>query len=162
MRRRPTRLILGAVCAALLTGPLGLPAAAEEGSGGQPEAPAGDSLTLITGDRFQVMPSPGGRPQATPEAGTPLLSTSSDEAGNIYQVPATAEDLVATGRLDRELFNTPNLIAAHAGTDGEHIPVTVTYTDGATPASVPGVTMTDEDSGYVTAASAADFGAALQ
>ncbi|WP_329124716.1 hypothetical protein [Streptomyces sp. NBC_01465] len=155
-----------ALAAVLLAGTLGAPSAGASETA--PPAPVPGPvavqtprLTLVTGDEFTVADGPFGRKTATllpaPGEPVPALAINTDLAGNTYQVPESAAPLVASGVLDRELFNTSNL-AAHLSGDGR-IPVSIAYADGASPAAIPGITVSGGTS-YVT--DAGDLGAALR
>jgi hypothetical protein len=127
-------------------------------------APRPAAVTLITGDRVRVA-QVGGHPriESRPAARTgPAARLSTYRLGSdVYVMPATARPYI--GRLlDRGLFDVTRRSGA-ARPDGR-LPVRIRYTGAASPA-VPGVTVTSAAdgiaAGYLTADSAATFGAAL-
>lgn len=116
------------------------------------------TVTLITGNQVLVPAEPGGMqtPVAGGPAGAPLTLVL---GGQHYEVPADA--LPFLGRnLDPRLFD-PGLLAG--AERGGRLPVTVTYR--GRPPRLPGVTVIRAGAGtahgYLTAASARVFGAAL-
>ena len=122
------------------------------------------AVTLITGERVLVGTSPGGIPTARilPAAGSgPAMPLNTVHmGGDTYVIPASAEPYMSR-YLDPNLFDVTRL--SDAGITGR-VPLRLTFTPGTTP-SIPGVTITTSSSGvasgYVTAASAPRFGAAL-
>ncbi len=125
-------------------------------------APAGRGVTLVTGDSVRVSKDAEGRtivqglPATRSGAGAAFQTVSTPK--HTYVIPASARPYL--GRfLDPALFDVTALIAA-----GARIPVRLTYPGTAVP-TVPGVTVTSSSagtaSGYLTAASARRFGAAL-
>ncbi|WP_232828784.1 S8 family peptidase [Kribbella monticola] len=97
--------------------------------------PGGTRVTLITGDRVRVTPRPGQPAQVVFE---PAKGSRSDAAtityqsGHTYVVPSAAVADVASGRLDRTLFDVTMLIAEHR--DDEHsktMPVIIRYAGDA-------------------------------
>jgi hypothetical protein len=133
------------------------------GAGGgvrQGAAPA-RSLLLINGDQLTVRPSPaGGQAVAVlPAPGTGgVLSLRTGNQDEV--IPASMLPYLGRG-LDPSLFDVTALERAEAG---ERVPVTLTFT-GPHP-DLPGVTILrwrpGSASGYLTAASARVFNAALQ
>ncbi|MFL6074494.1 MAG: hypothetical protein ACJ73S_13960 [Mycobacteriales bacterium] len=128
--------------------------------GGPPPAPPG-AVLLPTGEQVTVGPDGG------PAHGAVLPATTRGPAGVLltlgiggrtYELPATALPYLNNG-LDPALFDVATLATVPAAT----LPVTISY-QGAPP-SLPGVTVTRSGGGtadgYLTAASARDFGAAL-
>jgi len=125
-------------------------------------APAGRGVTLVTGDSVRVSKDAKGRtivqglPATRSGAGAAFQTVSTPK--HTYVIPASARPYL--GRfLDPALFDVTALTAA-----GARIPVRLTFSGTAVP-TVPGVTVTSSSagtaSGYLTAASARRFGAAL-
>jgi hypothetical protein len=117
---------------------------------------------LLNGDRIAIVAGPSGQPTVailgtTPGIGGALLNFS--VGGASYEVPADALPYLGRG-LDPSLFDVADLAAHYA--DGTLL-VTVTY-HGTRP-DLPGMMVTKAAagsvSGYLTAASARTFGAAL-
>ncbi|WP_026422697.1 S8 family serine peptidase [Actinokineospora inagensis] len=91
----------GLVGAVVVAAALVLPSA---GVGAATTAPAGDAVTLVTGDRLRVLPGPRG------EFAVEVLPTPGREHVGFLRdgsriVPADAEPLVESGRLDPRLFD---------------------------------------------------------
>jgi subtilisin family serine protease len=94
-----------------------------------------DTVTLITGDQVQVRRDSDGRIQATlvPTAGaTRTLARTVQHGDSVYVFPLDAESFVASGALDRELFNVSRLVDAAHVTDSVALPLIVTYGDEPT------------------------------
>jgi hypothetical protein len=117
-------------------------------------------VLLVNGDRLATVPGPGG------PAGQVLVRRPGSGAvfvlglGRLrYEIPAEALPFLGRG-LSPSLFSVTDLRRAEAG---GRLPVTVTFT-GRRPA-LPGITITrsagGRAAGYLTAASALQFGAAL-
>jgi len=136
---------------------------ARGGTGGPPAHSA--PVLLITGTRVAVVAGPGGRPatvvlpssRSAAGLGAAILTTRL--AGHLSEVPADALPFVGHG-LDPSLFDLAALRRLeHEG----RLPVRVSY-QGRVP-RLPGVTITHAAAktaaGFVTARSAAKFGAAL-
>ncbi|RGC65504.1 Subtilisin DY [Micromonospora sp. MW-13] len=121
-----------------------------------PGGPGGTSavITLISGDKVRYTEGPDGRGTATVVGGStgPNASRSfqaySDPTG-VYVIPQSAQGLVASGVLDRELFDVQYLARNGYGDDkATSTPVIVSYTAGAgtsaraaaspSPAALPG------------------------
>ena len=85
-------------------------------------------VTLITGDVVDVSASGNGQYAATtyPRDGISISLLSTPD-GDLYAFPSDAAELVAAGRLDRELFNVATLVEA-GYTD--HLPVIVEFAGG--------------------------------
>ncbi|MDX6283998.1 MAG: hypothetical protein QOH03_5069, partial [Kribbellaceae bacterium] len=106
--------------------------------GGQ-QAQTAVAITLITGDRVDVTPRPGGPALVTFAPGPDSRSdaaVTTYSAGHTYVVPSAASADVATGRLDRTLFDVTTLIAeqrddAHSKT----VPLIIRYA-GTPPAAL--------------------------
>lgn len=129
-------------------------------------APAAHAVTLVTGDSVRVTKDAKGRtivqglPATRKGAGAAFQTVTTPK--RTYVVPASARPYL--GRfLDPALFDVTTLASAGAGAGGR-IPVRLTFSGTVVP-SVPGVTVTSSAagtaSGYLTAASARRFGAAL-
>ena len=159
----------GLVCAAAVPA-LAVPArrsatlaSAERGTappgGAANTSPASSGLLLINGDRLAVTTT-GGRPiVALRPAGRRDAVTSLGSGGQVLEIPAAAMPYLGHG-LSPSLFQ---LSALERAESGGRLPVRVAFT-GRRPA-IPGVTFTRSSagraSGYLTAASARSFGAAL-
>ncbi|MFE6037875.1 S8 family serine peptidase [Streptomyces sp. NPDC056452] len=143
-RRRPVRAALGstAVAATIVVSAISpvAPAAAEstgraDDAARKPAAAAGSTtaaVTLLTGDTVNVTTA-GGRTSVTAAPGDRQAASFQSETtpdGDVYVYPDSALGGIASGKLDRELFNVTGLIAA--GYDDAHratIPVIVSYKD---------------------------------
>lgn len=112
-------------------------------------------LTLPTGD--QITDSPGQPAAIVPAAagGVGGVLVHLGLGGRNYQLPAVALPYLGSG-LDLSLFD---LDALRAQPDPARIEVQISH-QGAAPA-LPGITMTGDGGGYLTPASAKQFGAAL-
>src|SRR2546422_6603847 len=80
-----------------------------------PSAPRSYDVTLVTGDTVHVTVA-GGRYRTSTELaprpdGHPVLVSTLVGGGHTYVVPSDAAQLVASGRLDRRLFDVQQLIA---------------------------------------------------
>lgn len=119
------------------------------------------AITIINGDRVVTRYGPGLQTDAVAPVGNKinqaLLRLS--VAGRAYEIPADALPYLGRG-LSPSLFEVSSLLAAESG---GRLPVQVTY-PGRLP-GLPGVTITRSGGGtaqgYLTASSAAAFGAAL-
>jgi hypothetical protein len=124
--------------------------------------PGATPVTVLTGDRA-ILGGTAAHPTARliPARATGAGSLSTLRmAGDTYLIPASARPYL--GRyLDPSLFDVTRLAAAR--TNGR-VPISLTYTGTAAPV-LPGVTLTSAAAGhargYLTAASAKTFGAAL-
>ncbi|TQM65180.1 S8 family serine peptidase [Humibacillus xanthopallidus] len=105
------------------------------GASGRGAAPQSATVTLISGDRVRVTRSADGQPlaQLLPgEDGTVADHETLRDGDNLYVFPAGASAALATGRVDRELFNVTGLVAA--GVDDAHadsIRLIVQYDEGS-------------------------------
>ncbi len=134
-------------------------AASSQPLAGSPAATPRD-ITLITGDRVHVTRS-GARTTATvvhaASSGPAAVVTTMRLGDRSFVVPAVARPYL--GR-----FLDPSLFDVSDAAGGSTVRVDIAYTGSARP-SVPGVTITSaaagHASGYLTATSAAAFGAAL-
>ncbi|WP_238697905.1 S8 family serine peptidase, partial [Streptomyces sp. E5N91] len=126
---------LPAVCAALgllAVAPPPASSAAPTSAAASPPltSPAHPAITLMTGDRVVTAPGPDGTARQlvqSPDGRFTGFETHRS-GGNTYVYPHRALPYVATGLLDRELFNVTRLLAD--GYDDEHsdrLPVIVTY-----------------------------------
>ncbi|MFC9691124.1 S8 family serine peptidase [Kribbella sp. NPDC056951] len=131
---RFTRSVVALAGAALLTTAAGVTATAEVGAGWQTGAQPGDSqrvLTLLTGDRVAVTVRPGMPEQVRflPTAGSGSAGATVSRAnGHTFVVPFAARTPIASGRVDRQLFDITTLLA-QLGDDqaSDRIPVIVEY-----------------------------------
>ncbi|MEU2249235.1 S8 family serine peptidase [Streptomyces sp. NPDC019224] len=152
--------VLAAALVLALGGPL-LPGRAAVAAGTAPvgvttqstPARAGhsDTLTLVTGDTVTVTTDADGRVSVDAEAATGTATTFRTEegpSGDTYVIPDSAGEGLASGRLDRELFNVTRLAAdRQGGAASDTLPLIVDYpgtparsTLAARTAEVPGVT----------------------
>ncbi|MDX3000281.1 S8 family serine peptidase [Kribbella solani] len=135
--RRRSRVRAGVVVTALIAGLAGAPSARAGEMSGQPtaqppEQPAGQSklpmgrVTLLTGDRVAV--GAGGQVQVTPGAGRRVQFEQRVGKDQLFVIPSDVARDVATGKLDRSLFDVAGLIKQ--GLDDRstaEIPLIVTY-----------------------------------
>jgi hypothetical protein len=167
LRGRAVRLcsLAAGAATAVAVAVIALPAAANSAAGAA-GASAGTvlqkstAITLINGDRLAVRTSPVGGPQvAVRKAGGTDSLLSLRLGGTTYEIPAVALPYIGRG-LDPSLFSLTNLQREEKS---GRLPVTVSY--AAARPRLPGVTITRSGrgsaSGYLTAASAKVFGAAL-
>ncbi|HEX6342423.1 S8 family serine peptidase, partial [Umezawaea sp.] len=107
-RRHGALLGVAALAVGLVAGPAGASAAEEPSPTGFPAGRAG-SVTLITGDRVVLDGTGGG--SVVPAAGRDaVVFTTSTEQGHVHVVPADARRAVASGRVDKRLFDVTELI----------------------------------------------------
>lgn len=110
------------------------PGATPSAADGSRRAPV--TVTLITGDKVTVTAGPNGSVLSVdaikrPPGATGSVRTAIEE-GDTYVYPAEAMAFIATGRLDRQLFDVTELIAQ--GYDDAHsseLPLIVTHTKGS-------------------------------
>jgi hypothetical protein len=126
-----------------------------------PAVSASRLITLINGDRLDVRATPGGNPMIALEPGAATGSLLSLRlGGGTYELPADALPYLGRG-LDPDLFSLSYLSRIERG---GRLPLAISYS-GRRP-SLPGVVITRSGhgsaSGYLTAASARVFGAALE
>ncbi|MER7420891.1 S8 family serine peptidase [Micromonospora peucetia] len=138
-RGRPTRWLAGiavtALSAAALAAPAGAAPAATPLTAPMPGAATGTSttVTLVTGDRVTVSTGADGRTSVTAEpaeGNSSLFHTETAPDGDMYVYPQHAFGGVASGLLDKALFNITDLVAQEyddAHTD--QLPVIVRYGD---------------------------------
>jgi subtilisin family serine protease len=118
------------------------------------------SITLITGDRITLGPS-GAIGLVQPRKGREALRFAAQtEPGTrqTYLFPEDVVQLIADGRLDRELFNVSQL--SDVSSDGR-LPLIITYTAQARPALAASVTAThqlESINGVAVKATEADAG----
>lgn len=157
-------LAIGALVAGLLGtgGPSARAAAGSTPSAGS-AALTGPAVTLITGDRVVVHPGAGGRQLVAIQARDTQHAFATQRIGaDQYVIPASV--LPYLGRsLDRALFDISALLRDNASA---RLLVKVTFASGASQAAPAGVTFTGTAgplvrTGYLTPASAGQFGAAL-
>ncbi|MFD7409358.1 S8 family serine peptidase [Streptomyces sp. NPDC059866] len=114
-----TRLLVAAALGLALSAGAVLPVSARTGAADA--APSGAAamgktatVRLITGDRVTVTTDAAGRSTASVEPGTGrrgVLFRTIEQDGHLSVIPSDASDLVATGRLDRELFDVTALVS---------------------------------------------------
>lgn len=124
--------LVGGVCAAILAG--GLPAIAATADGEHEVAPAtlellGESVSLITGDRVQLLEGADGETAVAFEAaprddGSPVDYVSFGDDGHLYVIPTDVAPLVPD-QLDLALFDVLMLQELTDTEAGEGIPVIV-------------------------------------
>ncbi len=103
-----------------------------------PAASRVETLVLVTGDLVRVTTTADGAHMATllpAQDGTRSNAKVVDEGEAVYVIPLHAEPYLATGQLDRELFNVTALL--DRGTDDDGIPLIVEYSDGSAVARTP-------------------------
>ncbi|NUT32687.1 MAG: S8 family serine peptidase, partial [Hamadaea sp.] len=109
---RPLRAVIAFVVALVLLGPAGGPGGAQAAlPGAAASTRPSHVVTLITGDVVRVGDAGGGRPAVAVRSqgrGYQLTTKGRDT----YVVPAEALPHVLAGRLDEELFNVTQLVAA--------------------------------------------------
>ncbi|HEV2783798.1 MAG TPA: S8 family serine peptidase [Actinophytocola sp.] len=125
------RLALAGTVLALAVGTT-QPASADPRSaaGPWPADPDGStSVTLVTGDRVIVS---GATRAVRPAPGRTAMAFSTfTAAGHLYVIPADALGLVASGRLDRRLFDVTTLIeSGYADARRDTLPLIVAYEGG--------------------------------
>ncbi|MEV0429516.1 S8 family serine peptidase [Micromonospora sp. NPDC050495] len=140
------------VTAALLAAVLPLTAAAAPANAEPPDALAATpglrqligstakvhDITLVTGDKVHVTIPAGGQPRVEAQVsarpdGRQVLVRSLVDQDNLYVLPSDAAELVATGRLDRRLFDVRRLIAdGRTDAAAATLPIVVGY-EGAGP-----------------------------
>ncbi|MFF5179450.1 S8 family serine peptidase [Micromonospora sp. NPDC000316] len=142
-------------------------------SGGAPGAPV--TVTLITGDKVTVTPVAGGKSpvvdvkRAPGATGAVRVAT---EGRDTYVYPDEAIPYLATGRLDKQLFDVTQLIAqGYDDARTSQLPLIVTRTTGSakrgTAAALPGAQTTlelpsvDGEAIRTRRSQAADFWSAL-
>ncbi|GGU24599.1 S8 family serine peptidase [Nocardioides albus] len=95
------------------------------------DATVAGAVTLITGDTVTVTATPDGRHAVSTEAApgtSPVFRTETGADGGTYVYPDSAARGIATGRLDKELFNVTRLLEEGHGDDGSAtLPVIVDY-----------------------------------
>ncbi|WP_405069192.1 S8 family serine peptidase [Kribbella sp. NBC_01510] len=133
--RRLTALVLAGTLTAALLATAGtataLPptTAAPEQSG---TGSATDLVTLVTGDVVRLDTQADGTQQATVVAGAPGGTYSYVRDGDVYVEPASAQELLAAGKLDPRLFDVSALVRQGYGdADRTTLPLIVTYRSGA-------------------------------
>jgi hypothetical protein len=96
-----------------------------------PAAPALHSVTLITGDRV-IIAGDGNVATVEPTADRkPMAFSFATVAGHEYVIPLDALRLIATGRLDRQLFDVVALTRLGYDDTGRTLPLIVTRAQGA-------------------------------
>lgn len=112
------------------------PASVGANSAGRPQV---SSVTLVTGDRVRLETFPGGRKAVSvePVSGASQADFTQLEIDKqLYVLPRAALPYIASGKLDRQLFNITSLVKQ--GYDDAHtsaIPLIARYTGGTNPTS---------------------------
>ncbi|MFE7307978.1 S8 family serine peptidase, partial [Streptomyces sp. NPDC057546] len=112
------------------------PSSVGANSAGRPQV---SSVTLVTGDRVRLETFPGGRKAVSvePASGASQADFSQLEIDKqLYVLPRAALPYIASGKLDRQLFNITSLVKQ--GYDDAHtsaIPLIARYTGGTNPTS---------------------------
>ncbi|MFG3532806.1 S8 family serine peptidase [Streptomyces sp. NPDC047917] len=112
------------------------PASVGANSAGRPQVSA---VTLVTGDRVRLETFPGGRKAVSvePASGASQADFTQLEIDKqLYVLPRAALPYIASGKLDRQLFNITSLVKQ--GYDDAHtsaIPLIARYTGGTNPTS---------------------------
>jgi len=131
--------LLAAGAAPALAGPTSDPDATTPRSSSPAVAPDGGSstLTLVTGDVVHVTTTGDGTPAVTvePAPGSTDPVRTAEVGGNLYVLPGAAQPYLASGALDRELFNVTSLVA-DGYDDLDAIPVIAQYDGKARSAPV--------------------------
>jgi len=166
-RRRTRRRLAGAACTATVLAGLALPDVARSApaaGSAHPVVASAKVITLVTGERILLSTGPDGHQTAAvePRSGRRDSYLTRRIGGDLYVLPAGAVPYLGRS-LDLALFDVSALVRDNP--DGR-IPVRVSYAAGATQTAPPGVTLTGTGTaaardGYLTAGSAAEFGAAL-
>ncbi|GAA3484774.1 S8 family serine peptidase [Streptomyces yanii] len=129
-------VVLAAVAA--LPGLAGAAGASEQNTGLVSPAASADRasatrVTLVTGDTVEVVKDAGGRESvhfADAGRGNKSFQTMSGPNGDTYVLPEDALDAIASGAVDRELFNVTRLIRdGYADSRSDSLPVVVGYAD---------------------------------
>ncbi|MBB2942886.1 subtilisin family serine protease [Actinoplanes lutulentus] len=110
-RRSPSTLAAFLVTAALALAAPGTPAAAAPAVSAVRAAPAApEKVTLVTGDVVTVTTDDHGVEVATVDAAAPGGIEQQMIGGDLYVIPERAQPLLASGRVDRRLFNVTRLL----------------------------------------------------
>ncbi|MEV6301149.1 S8 family peptidase [Actinoplanes sp. NPDC051861] len=128
-----------AVAVVLISG-LGVPAASGVAAAAPTPAPAagpGTAVTLVTGDRVELI---GDRPEIIPAAGRASMPFRvSRDKGRLRVVPGDAAALIAAGRLDPRLFDVTGLLEQRQDDESRaDVPLILQYRDGAPRTAVAG------------------------
>ncbi|MGW6278258.1 S8 family serine peptidase [Kribbella sp. NPDC055071] len=110
-------------------------------------AKADQSVTLLTGDRVILSGGDGGRATLVPGPGRKHLAFNSYRLkDHLYVVPSDIQPQIASGKLDRRLFDVTELIKdGYDDKSSKSIPVIVTYGGQAQKrAAAPGATVTHQ------------------
>jgi hypothetical protein len=154
-------LMAGVLAAATGLAPGGLAPASAAAAPGPATAQSQRTITLINGDHVVVTRSGGVQSDAVTPAGSGVNQAllRLDLGGQVYEIPADAVPYLGRG-LSPSLFEVSSLLAAEAR---GRLPVQLSYQGQLR--RLPGVTITGSGDGtargYLTASSAAAFGAAL-
>lgn len=148
MQRR--QLVLAAVLAASSAYPV--VAAAEPAASPLTSRDAGQTVTLITGDRVRVLPNPRGASTVAVEPGPGRDrigffrdTKTGTKTGDITVVPADALPAVASGALDSRLFDVSELLRQHLADSARDLPLIVIHPAPAAPAAPPPATTAVRD-----------------
>ncbi|MFF8480988.1 S8 family peptidase [Streptomyces antibioticus] len=137
--------LMAAISAGLaLTAGVVTPASArpdDAGSGKRTDKPvSGATVRLVTGDSVTIAASANGKHVASVQPGPGrrhIVFRTFEENGHLTVIPSDAGNLVAAGRLDRNLFDVTALVAQHY--DSAHtreLPLIVGQSDGVTTSAV--------------------------
>ncbi|MFC9246778.1 S8 family serine peptidase [Streptomyces sp. NPDC057136] len=134
-RLRPAALIAAGALIATLA-PVLAPASHAAAATARPAAPASrtSTVTLVTGDQVHLERFPDGRQAVSVEPGGQGAGGSYEQVeidGDLYLLPGEALPYLATGALDRQLFNITGLV--EQGYDDAHtksIPLIARYRSG--------------------------------
>ncbi|MFF0267708.1 S8 family serine peptidase [Kribbella sp. NPDC004536] len=137
MRSSARRLLLPAAALLLVAGLATPTTAGAEPPPPRPTVGAGESpldLTLITGDKVTVAPGPGRAVSVQAVVRAPRSTGPvrvSVENGDTYVYPGAALPYIATGQLDKQLFNVSELVAqGYDNARSKDLPLVVTGSPG--------------------------------
>ncbi|QNE18951.1 S8 family serine peptidase [Kribbella qitaiheensis] len=135
MRRPATTLLTIGLVSSLLVVP-GRPAVARSTAGPRVAGELGGTVTLITGDKVDVIP--GAPPKVTPAPERAAMRFRiTTEAGRVRVIPLDAVSLLAAGKLDPRLFDVTELIrSGYDDTRRPQLPLIVQRTAAARSAAV--------------------------
>ncbi|MEU4608548.1 S8 family serine peptidase [Kribbella sp. NPDC023972] len=152
MRSTPRSRRFGLAVAAIAALSIGLSGLAQAAPPeDQPQARAGKAqaadrhVTLVTGDRITLYGGDPARAAVKPGPGRDAITFSTQRTkDHLYVVPSDVQDQLASGRLDRRLFDVTGLIkAGYDDKSTKAIPVVVTYSGKTQSRSAaPGATVT--------------------
>lgn len=122
----------GVVIAGMVLSTVGAAGAAPpaEGSTFDPARPGGTTVTLVTGDQVTLHGTAGISVKPGKNRGNMTFSRS-NVGGHVHVIPNDARKLVATGRLDRRLFDITTLVEfGYDDARTDTVPLIVTHPDG--------------------------------